>query len=572
MSHPFSLFVVFFLMLYLLSGTIALVFALISWRHRDITISVPFTVLMAALAIWFYGYVLELLSSDLASSQFFNNIEVPCTVIVPAAFLLIVLYYTGHEKYVTKKTLVIFILGTAIVSALEFSNPFHHLYYLSFYPETYDGSTVWMHVYGPFFWLGLVYTYSLTILALVLIISHIVGTGTHQRRPLYLLLLASVIPIIINILGIFRLMPFRGIDLTPIAFLITGLILAFGLFRYLFFTMPVAYKRIITSMLDGVIITNGPSRIIDLNPAAELITGIRAQDAIGKEITDILPQLAPCVTGTEGYGTVSRAECVFPQRDGQSRYFDVVIMPMGSRVTAAVGLFILRDITELKRAELALAEANRKISLLSGITRHDIRNQLTALSAYLMLSEETRDDPKLQADYLAIEQKIAERIEHQISFTKYYEEMGINAPVWQNVPASIRAAVDELTTDASCVRLDMDTVEVYADSLMGKVFYNLIDNALRYGGPGLTIIHITSRIDGTDLELVFKDNGMGIAEGDKVKLFTKGFGKNTGLGLFLSREILSLTGITITEDGEPGTGARFRIRVPAGCWRPAGSR
>jgi signal transduction histidine kinase len=50
-------------------------------------------------------------------------------------------------------------------------------------------------------------------------------------------------------------------------------------------------------------------------------------------------------------------------------------------------------------------------------------------------------------------------------------------------------------------------------------------------------------------------------------LFTKGFGKHTGLGLYLSREILSITGITITENGEPGKGARFEMTVPDGSYR-----
>jgi signal transduction histidine kinase len=83
----------------------------------------------------------------------------------------------------------------------------------------------------------------------------------------------------------------------------------------------------------------------------------------------------------------------------------------------------------------------------------------------------------------------------------------------------------------------------------------------------MTEIHITSREEGGALVLVFEDNGIGIPQKDKNRLFTKGFGKNTGLGLFLSREILSITGITITENGEPGKGARFEITVPKGMYR-----
>jgi len=72
---------------------------------------------------------------------------------------------------------------------------------------------------------------------------------------------------------------------------------------------------------------------------------------------------------------------------------------------------------------------------------------------------------------------------------------------------------------------------------------------------------------GGDLKITYQDDGEGIHSSDKDKLFTRGYGKNTGLGLFLSREILSITGITICENGEPGKGARFEITVPNGVWR-----
>jgi len=514
---------------------------------------------------------MELLSPDLSTSLFYNNIEVPCMLIVPAAFLLIVLYYTGYEKYITPNTLLLLSLATVIISFMEFTNPIHRLYYPSFSPINYDGTIVWMHGHGLLFWLAIAYIYFLTFLALILIISSLIGTGRHQRRPLFLLLVASCIPVLINILCTFNLIPPRGVDLTPIAFMFTGFILAFGLYRYLFFTMPVAYKRVITSMQDGVIITNGPVRIIDLNPAAEQIIGIRAHDALGRNIGEILPSLASCIAANDPENDTTRTECQIPHADGKIRHFDVVVMPLGSSgIGTSVGLYVLRDISHYKQAERALAEANRKISLLSSITRHDIRNQLMALNAYLLLSEDSMDDPVQSAEYLRMEQKITDTIAHQISFTKYYEDMGVNQPEWQDVASSIRQALDGLSIGTLHVEIGFDNLEMYADPLLEKVFYNLIDNTLRYGGPGVTTFRVTADTRDGSLELFFEDDGVGIAAGDKQVIFDKGFGKNTGLGLFLSREILSLTDAAIMENGEPGQGARFVIRVPAGAWRKTG--
>lgn len=552
----------------LISGTITLVFALLGWRHRNITISLPFTLLMAALTIWFYGYVLELLSPDLPWSLAFNHIEVPFTLVVPVAFLLLVLYYTGHESFVTKKNILLLFVVPVIITLMEFTNPFHSLYYTRFYPVPSDGMVIWMHDYGPIFWLGAAYTYSLITLSLVLIIAGLIDTGRHQRRSLYLLLIASAVPVAMNLLFIFRIISPRGLDLTPFAFLVTGLILAFGLFRYLLFSMPVAYRQVISQMQDGVIITSGPSQVIDLNPAAERMTGVRARDAVGRDLTEVLPGLAPCIAGSGLSPEGSRTECTFTRDGGHPAYFDVIAMPLGGQVTGTgAGLFLLRDITEQKQAGLALAEANRKIGLLSSITRHDVRNQLTALNAYLMLSEELPEDKKVQAEYIRMEKLIVGRIEHQISFTKFYEELGVNAPSWQDAGACIRQAMDGLSLGNIRVEIGFDKTEVYADPLLEKVFYNLIDNALRYGGSGLTAIRVTRENPDSGLELIFEDNGAGVTPEDRQRLFDKGFGKNTGFGLFLSREILSLTGITITEEGRQGAGARFVIRFPAGTWR-----
>jgi signal transduction histidine kinase len=99
------------------------------------------------------------------------------------------------------------------------------------------------------------------------------------------------------------------------------------------------------------------------------------------------------------------------------------------------------------------------------------------------------------------------------------------------------------------------------------VFYNLIDNSLHYGGNAMTTMHVTAAEQDSDLAIIFEDDGNGITMEDKKRLFTKGFGKHTGLGLFLSREILSITGIRITENGETGQGARFEISVPKGAYR-----
>lgn len=145
--------------------------------------------------------------------------------------------------------------------------------------------------------------------------------------------------------------------------------------------------------------------------------------------------------------------------------------------------------------------------------------------------------------------------------------MGLAKSEWQNVGAIIRKAAAALPVQNIHIVIDPQDLEIFADPLLVKVFYNLIDNALRYGGTGLTKISVSSIETQNGLCVIVADDGAGIPETDKRHLFERGYGKNTGLGLFLSRQILTITGITITETGEPGKGSRFEMQVPKGEYR-----
>jgi PAS domain S-box-containing protein len=229
---------------------------------------------------------------------------------------------------------------------------------------------------------------------------------------------------------------------------------------------------------------------------------------------------------------------------------------------------IIRDISDRKQLENALLEVNKKLSLLSSITRHDINNQLFSLKAFLELSKESLDDTARISEYILKAEQAATAIERQIVFTREYQDLGAANPVWQNISPCLKTAMAALPMRDIRI-MDMTSgFEIFADPLFEKVFYNLIDNALRYGGPEMTEIRISAVESDAGLVIAVEDDGAGVSAEDKKQLFKRGFGHNTGLGLFLSREILSITGITIMETGKPGTGARFEILVLKGGYRP----
>ncbi len=230
-----------------------------------------------------------------------------------------------------------------------------------------------------------------------------------------------------------------------------------------------------------------------------------------------------------------------------------------------------QDITERKRMEEALRHANAKLSMLNTITRHDILNQLTILRAYIHLLKGDIRDPMLLA-YLEKEEQSAKAIQWQIEFTRDYQDIGAQEPDWQVLSDTIGAVIAQLKPTGVEINVAVAGVEIFADRLMEKVFYNLMENSLRHG-EHVTSMDFAIRKTQNALIVSYCDNGVGITAEDKKNIFEKGFGKHTGLGLFLSKEILSITGMTITENGEPGKGARFEITVPKGTWRiPEGGR
>ncbi len=228
------------------------------------------------------------------------------------------------------------------------------------------------------------------------------------------------------------------------------------------------------------------------------------------------------------------------------------------------------EIQERKETDRALLSANRRLQLLNDITRHDIINSLTGLFLLLSRAEaKAAGNTELLAQ-IEKEKEIAEIIHRQIVFTRDYQEIGLRMPEWQNVEDVITKAW--VGHKIGSVRIDVRVhgLEIFADLLLEKVFYNLIDNAMKYGGPAMTAVRFTMHREGDSVVIACEDDGLGISEEARKNLFHRGYGKHTGYGLFMIREVLGISGLTITENSQPGSGARFEILVPKGLYRCTG--
>jgi len=265
------------------------------------------------------------------------------------------------------------------------------------------------------------------------------------------------------------------------------------------------------------------------------------------------------------YGNPMHFQHRIIRRDGEVRYIAVFPSHITNEEGKVVKIFgVNQDITDLKRANEDLKKVTEQLSLLTSITRHDIMNQLMVQQGNLELLKSSVTDPKVLVRVQKIENSIS-TVKKQIEFSKDYEKMGAISPQWQSVAAVLQDLPDVRDTE-SIDQCKVEGLEVYADPMFNKVFHNLIENSVKYCGRKVEASVFCLK-DGADLLLVYEDKGVGIPMEEKEEIFKKGYGRGTGLGLFLSKEILRITDITIIENGRQGEGARFEMRVPKGNFR-----
>jgi PAS domain S-box-containing protein len=239
-----------------------------------------------------------------------------------------------------------------------------------------------------------------------------------------------------------------------------------------------------------------------------------------------------------------------------------IAMSIGSLPETGKTVASLVDVTENKQMQVALEEAHNKLRLLTGITRHDIVNKINALYFAIDMLQEEPPTPEL-TEKINLTEKIVDDIYEDIEFTRTYEKLGSTEPQWQRCELIV-AGLD--VSPGVSLESSLDGIEVYADLMVKIVFQNLIDNSIRHG-EGVTEIRLSSVESDGSLIIRYEDNGIGVLPEMKQKIFERDVGKNTGLGLFLARDILALTGITIRETGVPGKGVRFEMTVPPDEYR-----
>jgi PAS domain S-box-containing protein len=540
-------------------------------RNPGSAVNRLFLLVMLAASYWAAGEFMIWQSTGYDAVRFWLKASSFWTVVIMLTFHF-VLAFTGHplaRKENLKYLFAFLYLPAVLVSVVE-------IFTASIYTVIEEPGLGYIYIPvtgSPAYIAESVMFVLVMAFSLYVGISSWLKQGPGRVRQQNLLISIGIVIVVLSGAMSAFVLPLCGIHVPNTVFIgvvcFSGII-SYAMIRQGLFTLSpeTAAANIIRTMPDGLVLMDINCRIITANTSAETLFRKKQDGLVGQPLETILPRQATDAirAAIQDHGTLSDLEAVLETPEYQ------VVSIAGSLIKDPEGksagiVLIIHDITGRKTSERALRLAKEKLSLLSQLTRHDITNLVTGLNGYVLLLSEKTNDPA-SARYISACTGILDKIEGHLRFSREYEEIGKHEPVWQSLDTLVDLAKSDLPPSRVEVSCRIPPVRIYADPLSVKVMYNLLENALRHGGPGLSrvVVSAEEQADG-ELVVVFEDNGVGVPADEKELIFNHGFGKNTGLGLTLSHEILAVTDIRITETGTPGTGARFEIHIPPQSWR-----
>jgi len=389
----------------LLTSLIAASLTGFAGRKRIAPGAIPFIWLMFALTLWSLGYALELTSANLAAKLLWTKVEYIGILIVPTAFLSFTLQHTHREKRLTRRNVRVLALIPLITFLVVWTNDYHRLFHHHTVLETSGPFSMLDITYGPFFWLHTAYSYTLLAGGTFLLLKEWRGAPEPYARQSGILLVGVSVPWLSNALYIVG-NPLPNLDLTPFAFTLSGLAIAWGIFRLrLLDIIPLAREAVIEGMSDGIIVLDDRGQVVDLNPAAEKIIGHPATQIVGGPALHIFSQAGlsswvPLIQGNSHHSAPETSTTLTLGQEREQRTFELRVKPLHKRGSetqptphndAATGkLLILRDVTQLLKAGQALQQRtaelearNTELDDFAHTVAHDLKNPLSVINHLL---------------------------------------------------------------------------------------------------------------------------------------------------------------------------------------------
>jgi PAS domain-containing protein len=347
-------------------------------------------------------------------------------------------------------------------------------------------------------------------------------------------------------------------------------------------------QDIIEFLPDAIFAIDRDGKVIAWNRAIEDMTGKPKAGMLGRGNYEYSlgfygerrPMLAGLILKNEGdllnkYPSVRResrrlvSESFLRQfhggRGAHLRFSATALLDAHGNIVGAIES--IRDISDRVMTESALKNAGNRLNTLSGILRHDISRILAGLYGQLRLGVMKFHDPEVIA-FIAMIKESTNSLKHQIDISREFRDIGTTPPAWIPVQQAVIEAAGQFDPGKISLKIWTERLEVFSDPHLSTVFFHILHNALKESA-GVSKVIITYQLRESGCAIIVEDDGIGIPEPEKKQLFIQRE-DSYGRGLFLSYEILSITGMTLSETGTYTKGARFEIFIPSEGYRVAG--
>ncbi len=535
--------------IFFLAMSVSLIVAWFAWQRRATPGGRSLALLLLALAVWSLAETLEMIAATTPEKILWSKVSYLGAETAPLLVLMFALEYTHRPlRWYGSTLLAILPLATLL---LVFTNEWHGLVWNRIEPIPSD-LEILNYGHGAWFWINAAYSYAVIVGALFVLASASLHAQHAYRQQAFALLASIVIPFAFNAIYIFGWSPVAGLDLSPLAFILGGLLIAFGIFRLrLLDLVPVARDALFEALSEGVIVLDAHDRIADINPAAREMLGIRAE-AIGANIAT-LPLNGFVAARDDAHPTA------FHPKEIQiaNRWIDVRAAPFFAPHGVVTGrLIVLRDITERKQMEAQFEE----MAILRERQRlaRDLHDSVTQSLNSLVLVAYTAANRLKHHKYDRLDALIEQLGEGAQQALK---EMRLLLYDWHLAPEQTGLA------DALALRLDAvekragidaqfsaENVPLLAATIEHELYLfamEALNNSLKHASA--THVVVTLRGGDQDLRLEIRDDGKG---------FDPHSVRTGGMGLRNLKTRAEKIGGRLTIDSAPGKGTRVQLIVP----------
>ena len=330
----------------LVAAATSVAVAIAVWSRLRSPPSTSLVVLALAAAVWQLGYAFELWTVDREFKLVWAKVEYLGIVVIPTAWLAVPLQYTGRKSWVSGRNLFFLTIIPLATLLLAWSNEAHGLIWKDVTPDTVDSVAILVYVHGPAFWVFAAYSYLLLLAGMIVLATILFDAPRLYRLQAAALVGSALLPWMVNLAYGVGLPPAPYLDLTPLAFLGSGLLLVWALWRLqLLQTMPVPHRSVFEQLNSGVIVLDKIGRIVDYNRSAQRILGDPKPLSIGLPISQVWPDSAVFL---ESATATSKIYMDIPTGPLAFK-FDVTLSPLhGDRESLVGHVIMLHSRSELK--------------------------------------------------------------------------------------------------------------------------------------------------------------------------------------------------------------------------------